>query len=259
MEYRYIQSELKERVLYITLNRADKKNALNHELVGELKDAFTSAETNEQCKVIVLNANGDVFSAGADLQYLQTLQQNTREENLADSNHLKELFRQIYYHPKVVIAQVEGHAIAGGCGLATVADLTYSVPEAQFGYTEVKIGFIPAIVMVFLIRKIGEGKAKELLLTGRLIDANRALHIGLIHEVIDKTNIAEHVWNVAQKLCKETSGESLRLTKGMISAVQNMTDFEALDFAAEMNAEARGTNDCKKGIASFLNKEKLIW
>ena len=259
MTYEYITTEVLERVRYITLNRPEKKNAFNFNLVTELKHAFHVAEEDEQTKIIILNSSGDVFSAGADLQYLQSLQNNSYEENLADSSHLKELYASMYYHKKIIIAQVEGHAIAGGCGLATVADFTFAIPEANFGYTEVKIGFVPAIVMVFLLRKIGETKAKELLLTGKLITALEAKNYQIIHDVFNKENIKEEVFSFAQKLCYETSGESLRLTKSMISGVQNLRDFEALDYAAEMNAEARMTVDCKKGIATFLAKEKIKW
>ena len=259
MQYEYITTELNERVRYITLNRPEKKNAFNFNLVTELKHAFHLAEEDEQTKIIILNSSGDVFSAGADLQYLQSLQNNSFEENLADSSHLKELYASMYYHKKIIIAQVEGHAIAGGCGLATVTDFTFSIPEANFGYTEVKIGFVPAIVMVFLVRKIGETKAKELLLTGKLITALEAKNYQIINDVFNKENIKDEVFSFAQKLCHETSGESLRLTKSMISGVQNLRDFEALDYAAEMNAEARMTADCKKGIATFLAKEKIIW
>lgn len=259
MNYEYISIEVKERVRYITLNRVDKRNAFNHQFVTELKHAFVEAEEATDTKIIVLRANGEVFSAGADLQYLQSLQKNTLEENWADSQHLKELYQYMYKHKKVIIAQVEGHAIAGGCGLATVADFTFAVPEAQFGYTEVKIGFVPAIVMVFLLRKVGETKAKELLLTGKLISAQTAKDMGIIMETVAKDSIQEYVFNFAQQLCKETSAESLSLTKSMISDVQNMPDEEALNFASEMNAKARATDDCKKGIASFLAKEKLVW
>ncbi len=259
MHYEYISTSVQDRIRYITLNRAEKRNAFNFQLVTELKHAFHVAEEDENTKVIILNATGDVFSAGADLQYLQSLQNNSIEENLADSNHLKELYAAIYYHKKIVIAQVEGHAIAGGCGLATVTDFTFAVPEANFGYTEVKIGFIPAIVMVFLLRKVGETIAKELLLTGKLISAKEALNFHLINRVCSKETVKAEVRDFALKLCSETSGDSLSFTKKMISAVQNIADFAALDYAAEMNAEARMTKDCKKGIASFLAKEKIIW
>src|SRR5690606_14616565 len=132
-------------------------------------------------KVIIIRASGEVFSAGADLDYLQKLQTNSTQDNLEDTLALKELFYSIYTLPKMVIAQVEGHAIAGGCGLAAVCDLIFSVPEAKFGYTEVKIGFIPALVSCFLTRKLGEGRVRELLLSGELIDAQTAFDYGLIN------------------------------------------------------------------------------
>lgn len=255
----YIKYQVENRVGVITLNRPDKRNALNHQLVAELKSAFDMAERDEQVKVVVLKAEGDAFCAGADLGYLQDLQKFSHEENLADSNHLKELFLKIYRLPKVVIAQVQGHALAGGCGLATVCDFTFAVPEAKFGYTEVKIGFIPAIVMVFLLRKVGEQKAKQLLLTGDLIKAQAAFDMGLISKVVAKENLEEEVRTLAQALIKNNSGQSMALTKQMIGDVQSLTLDEALDHAAQMNAKARASADCKKGIAAFLNKEELSW
>lgn len=259
MVSRYIKYAIKNRLAYITLNRSDKRNAFNYELIAELKDAFGKAEKDKRVKIIILNANGNVFSAGADLEYLQKLQKNSFKENLSDSTHLAELFKKIYFLKKIVIAQVEGHAIAGGCGLATVCDFAFAIPEAQFGYTEVKIGFIPAIVLIFLLRKIGEAKAKELLLTGKLMDAVTAKDFGLINFISSKEKIKSEVEKFALTLCEETSAESLSLTKEMIGKVQAMKLDDALKFAAKMNAQARSTDDCKKGIASFLSKEKIKW
>jgi methylglutaconyl-CoA hydratase len=255
----YIQYSVADRIGYITLNRPDKRNALNYEVVAELKSAFNKAAEDNSVKVIVLKANGKAFCAGADLAYLQQLQKNTYEENLADSSHLKELFHQIYTLNKAVIAQIEGHAIAGGCGLATVCDFSFSVPDAKFGYTEVRIGFIPAIVKVFLLRKIGEAKSKQLLLTGELIDANEAKEVGLINEVVSANEIQEKVASFAQMLIKNNSGQSMTFTKQMIAKVQGMSLEDGLQYAAEMNATARASEDCKKGIASFLNKEPIEW
>lgn len=247
------------RIAYITLNRPDKRNALNFEVVSQLKSAFMLAKEDPDAKVIVLKAEGKVFCAGADLEYLQTLQSNTFEENLADSSHLKELFELIYTHPKIVIAQIHGHAIAGGAGLATVCDFSFSVPQAQFGYTEVKIGFIPAIVTVFLLRKIGEGQAKELLLSGDLISAQKAQEYGLVNYLVEEANLASEVEKFALHLCQNNSGQSLAATKQMIAKVQEMSLSEALNFAATQNATARESQDCKKGIAAFLEKKSLEW
>lgn len=250
---------VKDRVAYITLNRPEKRNALSPELVSGLKIAFRKASDDPQAKVIVLRANGEAFCAGADLGYLQQLQKFSYEENLADSRHLKELYLQIYTLNKVVIAQVQGHALAGGCGLVTVCDFAWAVPEAKFGYTEVKIGFIPAIVMVFLLRKLGEAKARELLLTGSLITAEQAKTLDLVSYVVSKDALATEVDTFANKLANTTSSESLAATKRMIARIPQMDLEEALDFAARENATARATADCKKGIESFLNKSDLTW
>ncbi len=256
---KYIDYSVKNRKAFIILNRPEKRNALSHELVAELKDAFQQAEKDEQVKVIILKANGEAFCAGADLAYLQQLQSFTHEENLADSNHLKELFLKIYSLNKIVIAQVQGHALAGGCGLATVCDFVFAIPEAKFGYTEVKIGFIPAIVMIFLLRKIGEGKAKQILLTGDLVTADEAVQLGLVNKVIASNEIENHVETFAQRLIDTNSQHAMMLTKKMIADVQTMTLEEALTFASKMNATARESDDCKKGIDAFLSKKKISW
>ncbi len=256
---KYIDYSVKNRKAFITLNRPEKRNALSHELVSELKDAFQTAENDEQVKVVILKANGEAFCAGADLAYLQQLQSFTHEENLADSNHLKELFLQIYTLKKIVIAQVQGHALAGGCGLATVCDFVFAVPEAKFGYTEVKIGFIPAIVMVFLLRKIGEAKGKQILLTGDLVTADEAVQVGLVSKVTTANEIENHVESFAQRLIETNSQHAMMLTKKMIADVQSMTLEEALTFASKMNATARESDDCKKGIDAFLSKKKISW
>ncbi|MBA4056353.1 MAG: methylglutaconyl-CoA hydratase, partial [Marivirga sp.] len=203
---------IRDNVGIITLNRPEKRNALNLELVTELKSAFSMMEADDQVKVIILNANGPAFCAGADLEYLQQLQKFSYEENLSDSNRLKDLFFQIYTLKKVVIAQVQGHAVAGGCGLATVCDFIFAVPDAKFGYTEVKIGFVPAIVMVFLLRKIGEAKVKELLLGGELVSAEDAHLLGMVNKIMAKEDLDSGVMDFAQNLLKTNSSQSMTIT-----------------------------------------------
>ncbi len=254
-----VEYSVLERKGIITLNRPEKRNALNSEMVSELKSAFTKAIEDKECKVIILKSNGKVFCSGADLAYLKKLQSNTYEENLEDSNNLKELFVKIYQSPKPVIAQVQGHAIAGGCGLATVCDYIFTVPEAKLGYTEVRIGFIPAIVKYFLLRRIGEGRAKELLLSGGLITAKKAKKIGLINDIYKAKKLESSVLHFAEELCKNNSSEAMQLTKQMIHKIQDLPFDEAMNYASEMNAKARATSDCKKGIQSFLDKKELVW
>tara|TARA_R110001592_G_scaffold237306_6_gene496232 strand:- start:44341 stop:45114 length:774 start_codon:yes stop_codon:yes gene_type:complete len=254
-----VNSHIENRVAYVNLNRPKKRNALNSELVVELKNVLRDLENNEACKVIILSGEGEAFCAGADLEYLETLQKNTFEENLEDSNSLKELFEIIYHHKKIIIAKLTGHAIAGGAGLATVCDLVYAVPECKLGYTEVRIGFIPAIVATFLLRKVGEAAAKELLLGGHLISADEALKMGMINGVIEDKDIHELVKLKAEEICLRCSGSSLTTTKALINMVQDNTISDALNKAAEMNAHSRATADCQAGISAFLNKEKKVW
>jgi methylglutaconyl-CoA hydratase len=247
------------RIATITLNRVDKRNALNPELVAQLTASLLKAEEDDTVKVVVLKANGSVFSAGADLAYLQQLQENSYEENLADSNQLKKLFTTICYLPKIVIAQVEGHAIAGGCGLATVCDIIFAVPEANFGYTEVKLGFVPALVSCFLMRKTSETIAKRILLTGELFSAAGALNYNLITFVTNKEDIAQRVNEFAVDLCNNTSANALMVTKQLINQTTYPWLEKSLDMAVQINARVRESDDFKKGIASFLNKEKTKW
>jgi methylglutaconyl-CoA hydratase len=247
------------RLGYITLNRPEKRNALNFEFVGEIKSVFLAAEADDACKVIILRANGEAFCAGADLAYLQQLRNNTFEENLADSRNLMELFRMIYLSKKVVISMVNGPALAGGCGLATVCDFSFATPTSKFGYTEVKIGFIPAIVMIFLIRRLGEKTAREILLTGEVYPATDALDRGLINYMVEESLLEDTVQTFANKLCDTASGQSLGTVKEMMNSVASMPLDEALEYAARMNATARSTSDCRKGIDSFLNKQKIVW
>ncbi len=254
-----VEYSVKDRIGFITLNRPEKRNALNVELISELKNVFDLADHDESVKVIVLKANGEAFCAGADLESLKKLQNFSKGENLQDSRHLKDLLYKIYTLSKVVIAQVNGHALAGGCGLTSVCDFVFAVPDAKFGYTEVKIGFVPAIVMVFLIRKIGEQKSKHLLLSADLVSGESAVQLGLVNKVVEREKLESTVIEFAKKLVKNNSGQSMGLTKRMISEVQSMKLEDALEYAADKNVEARASDDCRKGIRAFLNKEELDW
>jgi len=251
--------DIQNRSATITLNRPEKRNALSAELIEELSDILSDAESDPSVKAIIIKANGNTFCSGADLNQLRVMQSSTFEENLKDSIRLKDLFKKIYTLKKVVIAQVEGYALAGGCGLATVCDFTFCTPESKFGYTEARIGFIPAIVMVFLIRKIGEKKASQLLLGAGIVSASEALQLGLVNHIVEKTEIEKSVAQFAQKIILQNSAQSLAITKAMMAEVQSKPLDEALDYAARQNALARNSEDCKKGIREFLEKKDIIW
>lgn len=250
---------IENRVATLTINRPEKRNALNEELIRELSDSLSNAENDPAVKAIILKANGNTFCSGADLDQLKAMQSNSYGENLTDSTRLVALFKKIYTLKKIVVAQVEGYALAGGCGLATVCDFAFCTPESKFGYTEARIGFVPAIVMIFLIRKIGEKKAGQLLLGADIISANEALQLGLVNYIIDKTEIEKAVTNFAQKIITQNSSQSLAATKAMMIEVQAKSLDEALAYAAQQNATARATDDCQKGVRAFLNKEVISW
>jgi len=251
-----IQTE--NRIGYITLMRPEKRNALSPQLVAALLDAFTSLNADESVKIIVLKSSDKPFSAGADLAYLQEMSKFTDEENVADSLRLKSLFEAIYSSPKITISQVEGPALAGGCGLATMVDFCFATPEASFGYTEAKIGFIPALVMVYLREKMGLNAMKEWLLTGKIFNAEQAKQYGLVYQVVGEESIASEIDSFANKLLVQVSAQSVALTKEMLRNLPYNRE-EALLYAANMNAQARKSEDCQRGVAAFLNKEKLSW
>ncbi len=258
-QYKYITYSVADRRAVIALNRPEKRNALSGEVVAELTQAFSDAEADEAVKVVVLKGEGKVFCAGADLGYIQQLQENTYEENLEDSRSLRNLFLKIYTLKKMVVARVHGHAIAGGCGLATVCDFVFAVPEAKFGYTEVRIGFIPALVKVFLLRKIGEGWARQLLLTGDLIGAEEAYRMGLVQYLVSSEELDAKLDAFVDNLIAKNSSMSMAATKEMIAKIPELTLEEALEYAAAMNAKTRESDDCRAGISAFLNKEDLRW
>ena len=239
----------------IRLNRPDKRNALNADLVTALKSALDEAEDAEDLRVVVLTGAGSAFSAGADLSSLRAMRDAGPMENQRDSRHLAELFRQIYQHPMPVIAKANGHAIGGGCGLAAVCDFAYAAEGAKLGFTEVRIGFVPAIVMVFLRRKVGEARARDLLLRGRLVDATTAADLGLVTRAVPEGALED----LARELARDTSGSAVALTKQMLAQVPGMGLDEALDYAVQMNAFARGTDDCQAGIDAFLNDQDPPW
>src|SRR5260221_11408661 len=167
----------------ITLNRPDKRNAINPQMIAELLSALDEIE-KKKVRLVIMTGGGSAFCAGMDLEMLSAIAQQSPQENQEDSRHIAKLFRRIWSFPGPIIAAANGHALAGGCGIATLCDFTLSVPEAKFGYTEVKIGFLPAIVSVFLTRQIGDKRARDLLLTGRLVEAKEAKELGLVTEIV---------------------------------------------------------------------------
>ena len=245
-------------VAWITLDRPEKRNALDAEMVAGLREALDRA-ARDDVRVVVLEGGDRAFSAGADLAALEAMQAASPMDNAADSRRLAELFQQIYLHPRPVIAKIKKHAIAGGCGLAAVCDFSVAAEGAKFGFTEVRIGFVPAIVMVFVLRKLGETAARDLLLRGALLAAADACAAGLITRVVPEAELDAAVDALAREIASETSPTAVTLTKQMLARVPGMGLAEALDYAVQMNAFARGTDDCRAGVSAFLRKEAPPW
>lgn len=244
-------------VAKITLNRPDKRNAISAQMISEILGVLDEVEKT-RARVVMITGTGKAFCAGMDLDMLQAIAQQSPSENQEDSRRIAKLFRRIWSYSKPLIAAVNGHALAGGCGIATLCDFTLAVPEAKFGYTEVKIGFLPAIVSVFLTRQIGEKRSRDLLLTGRLIDAVEAKEFGLVNEIVP----AEKLLNRAEELAElliAASPVSITRAKQLLTSGAAASVDQDLERAILENARIRSSADFKEGLASFLEKRKPNW
>lgn len=257
MDFKTVQYEESQGIATITLNRPEKRNAISYELIDDLLAALKVAEKSET-QVLILAANGKAFCAGMDLENLKQLIGRTNEQNLKDSETIAQLFRGIYDFPKPTIAAVNGAAIAGGTGLVTVCDFALAVPDASFGYTEVRIGFIPAVVSSFLMASIGEKRTRDLLLTGRIFSAEEAHQLGLVNEVVSPEELMKKARELAARLM-ENSPASVRATKRLLGDYTRERLDRQIAEAIRENAAIRQTADFKEGVSSFLEKRKPVW
>jgi methylglutaconyl-CoA hydratase len=248
-----INFEIKGEIGILTLNRPEKRNAFHPVMVKQMKDKIREISNDDAVKILIITGAGSAFCAGADLEYLNELKSYSTIQNEKDSRELADLFLMIYEFPKLVIAAVNGAAIAGGCGLASVCDIIIADEiNAKFGYSEVKIGFIPAIVSTFLIRKIGEGLTKQLLLSGELIDGKRAYEIGFVNYL--GNNVLVDALNVATRW-SSNSLLSMKMTKSMVNNVAALSVKEAVEYCVTLNTISRTSEDFIKGLNNFLNKK----
>jgi len=257
MNYGTLQLAFDSGIATLILNRPDKRNAISYELIDELLRALEEAK-DSTAHVLIVTGAGRAFCSGMDLDNLKALAGRSPEQNLDDSKKMASLFRSLYEFPRPTIAAVNGPAIAGGTGLAALCDFTLAVPEAKFGYTEVRIGFVPAIVSTFLLRQVGEKIARDLLLTGRLFDAQEALRIGLINEIVPPEKLLVRARELAGQLM-ENSPMSLVYTKRLLSEHARKELDSQIEAAIRENAGIRTTADFREGIASFLEKRKPKW
>jgi methylglutaconyl-CoA hydratase len=244
-------------IAVLTLNRPEKRNAISYELIEDVLRALAEVEQSD-AQIIVLTGKGKAFCSGMDLDNLRSITGRSAEDNRADSSTMARLFRTLYEFPRVTIAAVNGPAIAGGCGLATLCDFTLASTEAKFGYTEVRIGFVPAIVSTFLLRQVGEKQARDLLLTGRIIGAEEALRMGLASEVVASDKLQDRARELAASLL-QNSPASLLATKRLLKAYASEELDRQIAAAVDENARIRTTEDFREGVTSFLEKRSPRW
>jgi methylglutaconyl-CoA hydratase len=241
----------------ITLNRPEKRNALTPELQEELTAALEDAE-DARARVVILAGEGEAFCAGLDLAMLSEMAGKSAQDHRIEAARTAKMFRAVWECDLPTIAVVQGPAIAGGTGLATMCDFTIAAPEARFGYTEVRIGFVPALVSAYLSLQVGAKVARELLLSARIFDAEEARRLGLVTEVVSRDALRARAAELVAELMRN-SPEGMQATKRLLRAQQRQWMDGALELSMEANAEGRQTADFREGVASFLEKRKPVW
>lgn len=255
--YKTLDLKQDAEIATITLTRPEKRNAISAQMIEDLLEALGEVETGAS-RVTILTGAGNAFCAGMDIEDLRSIAARSHEQHLEESQRTARMFYRLYRYRQPLIAAVNGPAIAGGCGIATLADFTLSVPAAKFGYTEVKIGFIPALVSVFLRRQTGEKRLRDLLLTGRIITAEEALASGLVTEIVAPEKLLDRAREIANTLIA-SSPTSLARTKRLLLQFDEKAIEEEIDLAVRENAGIRSTPDFREGVTAFLEKRPPKW
>ncbi len=242
----------------ITLNRPQVRNALSPELVTHFHTALDQVQERDDVAALIITGEGTAFCGGADLKVLREIAAQSVEQARQDSQNLMNFFRRIYEFPKPVIAAVNGPAMGGGCGLASVCDIVLAAEDVVFGYTEARVGFIPALVSVFLVRICGEKKARELLFTARVFSAQEAQEIGLVNHVVAQESLLGKARELAREIA-QNSPTAVRLTKELMTDLPGLSLDKGLITALQMNILIRTTEDFKEGVSSFLEKRRAKW
>lgn len=245
-------------VAVVTLNRPQVRNALGPQMVEALRDALTRLAEDRSVRAAVLTGSGPAFSAGADLDSLRAMRTASPPENEADSRRLMALYRTAATFPRPLVGAVAGPALAGGCGLATTCDVILAGPRARFGYPEVRIGFVAAMVLVFLARQVGERTAREWLLSGRPLSAEEARSVGLVHRVVPEEELLPEAVRLAASLA-EGAPSSLALTKELLWHTSGLPVERALHLARVLNVFARTSPDMREGLDAFFEKRSPSW
>lgn len=247
-----------ERIAWIYFNRADVHNAFNARVIDELNESLENIKKDGSIRVLILSGKGKSFCAGADLNWMRKIIHFSYEQNLEESRKLAEVLYKLYSLKQATIARVNGATIGGGTGFLCACDIAISSEEAVFGLSEVKIGLVPAAISPYVLRKIGEGKARELFLTGERITAQKALEIGLVNRVVPVEKLDDEVRKVVELLLS-SGPEAIASCKELIEKVPGMTFKDARDFTARMIADLRVSEEGQEGMAAFLEKRKPNW
>ena len=257
LNYTTLKLELEGQMATVTLNRPEKRNAITPQMIDDLMAALAEVESGS-ARVAILTGAGKAFCAGMDLAALKDFPSQSPGQIVQDARRIAALFRRVYFFPRPLIAAVNGAAVAGGCGLATFADFTLAVPEAKFGYTEVRIGFMPAIVANFVVRQVGEKRARDLLMTGRVFEAEEALRLGLVNEIAPADKLMSRARELAASLI-ELSPTSLAFTKRLLCRFVEAVVDRDLELAVAESSRIRATPDFREGLQAFLGKRKPVW
>lgn len=257
MAYQTLQLTRDGHMATVTFNRPEKRNAISPQMIVDLMAALEEIEQSD-ARVAILTGAGKAFCAGMDLAALREFPSQSPQQIVSDARTIAAMFRRLYDFPKPLIAAVNGPAIAGGCGIAMLADLTLAIPEAKFGYTEVKIGFMPAIVAAFVVRQLGEKRARDLLLTGRIFGAEEALRLGLVNEIVEPPNLLSRARELAMGLAA-LSPVSMKFTKRLLAGMASAELDRELEFAIQQSAQIRATADFREGLSAFLEKRQPVW
>lgn len=257
MGYESIKLEFTDAVAVLMLNRPEKRNAISHKMITEILKALDEVEKSP-ARALILTGADNAFCAGMDLQTLKDFRAQSDTEIVADARRIAALFRRLYGFPRPTIAAVNGPAIAGGCGLATLCDFTLAASEAKFGYTEVRVGFIPAFVSSYLIRQVGVKRARDLLLSGRIFSAAEAQAMGIVSELLDSERLLPRARELAHSLA-DMSPVALSHTKRLLVKFSEEEFERETELAVEASARVRKTADFQEGLAAFLEKRRPLW
>ncbi len=258
MSYTTIKFEIRDNVAYVSFCRPDVHNAFNDAVIYELTDLFDRLEKEKGLRVVVLTGEGKSFCAGADLNWMKRVISQSFEENLNEANALAELFARIYHFRCPVIGKINGAAIGGGVGFVAVCDIAIAAETAKFSFSEVKIGVVPACIGPYVIKKIGEGKAREFFITGERMPAEKAQKIGLVNICVPDDRLNDEVDSLI-KMIMSSGPEAVAMAKVLVSGIPAMTEAQYKPYTAEMIAKLRISDEGQEGMSAFLEKRKPKW